>query len=156
MVTRHNPTINEYLLEDEYTSEDMLDLGDESKEFAMAFGLADGSSRILNDPFFVRWQAQYILKEIDEYGKKTTQKKAIDLHPCTTEDFSKFYPPDERKKARIEDLKTKGGLYCADWKKHGVKLYGEDRDNSYSMLDINAIPCHVRQADSQVKCNGDK
>ena len=56
MATRHNPTINEYLLEDEYTSDDVLDLGDESKDIAMAFGLTDNfGETILNDPFFVRW-----------------------------------------------------------------------------------------------------
>ena len=42
MVTRNSPTINEYLLEDEITSDDNLDLGDESIDIAMAFGLVDG------------------------------------------------------------------------------------------------------------------
>ena len=45
MLTRQNPMINEYLLEDEYTSDDMLGLGDESKDFAMAFGLTTKTAK---------------------------------------------------------------------------------------------------------------
>ena len=147
--------INEFLLESEYTSDDVLDLGDESRDFAMAFGLADGASRLVNDPFFVRWQATYNRYVIDENGKRS-EKTPIELHPCTAEDFAKFHPADERKKALIDDMKKNGGLFCADWKKHGVKLWGEDRDNAYSLLDVNALPCHVRQSDSQANCNSDK
>ena len=60
LVTRQNPTINEYILKNEYSSDDVMDLGDISNDFSYAFGLVSSTGRPFNDPRFVRWLATYV------------------------------------------------------------------------------------------------
>ena len=60
LVTRHNPTINTYTLKNEYSSDDKMDLGDDSYDFSYAFGLVSEEGKPFNDPRFVKWLATYV------------------------------------------------------------------------------------------------
>ena len=60
LVTRHNPTINTYTLKNEYSSDDKMDLGDNSYDFNYAFGLVSVAGKPFNDPRFVKWLATYV------------------------------------------------------------------------------------------------
>ena len=59
LVTRQNPTINEYILKNEYSSDDVMDLGDTTNDFIYAFGLVSVTGKPFNDPRFVRWLGTY-------------------------------------------------------------------------------------------------
>ena len=66
MITVSTPSINEFVLTNEYTSEDKLNLGHGGDDFMMAFGLVDSQWKPFNNPRFVKWLAMYYTAE--NYG----------------------------------------------------------------------------------------
>ena len=89
---RHNPRIVMYQEKDAFQSEDEFNPAD-SDGFMIAVGFIDFLSGVpRNDPRFVKW---INFHQTYEAGKFVA-KSAYNLHPCTEEDFKKFYPPEER------------------------------------------------------------
>ena len=67
------------------------------------------------------------------------------LHPCTEEDYAKFYKPNVGSKKNFEYYKEKKAWMCVDsFDKNGkpwdANLYGITGLDARS-LDINFIPC---------------
>jgi len=77
-------------LENAFDNQDKLHLA-EHDDFMMAFGLHGFYSGLKADPRYIKWVARHF---ISEEGRIT--ERLIPMHPCTEEDFAKFYPPDKR------------------------------------------------------------
>ena len=74
-------------------------------------------------------------------GQETIEQEF--LHPCTAEEMGEFYPPaDAQTAAEVERLWSGGHLYCFDWKRKPVELFGSwhNRDN-FSQHELQLIPC---------------
>ena len=68
------------------------------------------------------------------------------MHPCTAEDYAKFYPPDQRSKGTIERIRAAPNrdMLCLDWAEAGIDLFGTESSGTYSEIDIGVLPCNVR------------
>ena len=54
------------------------------------------------------------------------------MHPCTDEDFEKFYTVDKRSAEMLEFYTTNGGLHCIDFQKLELEIYGSwSLDDNY-------------------------
>ena len=49
------------------------------------------------------------------------------MHPCTEEDFDKFYPVEKRSANVFESFKKDGGLHCIDWQGKDLELFGSSQ-----------------------------
>ena len=64
------------------------------------------------------------------------------MHRCTEADLAKFYEPEKSTKPRVEAFRETGGLFCLDWQKLNVELYGYwQAAANYGGLDIIVAPC---------------
>ena len=63
------------------------------------------------------------------------------MHPCTTEDYAKFFPTAAPFRKEIDNLKQQEGLFCLDWQKEGFELFGSNNQKRHSLVDIRAVPC---------------
>ena len=64
------------------------------------------------------------------------------MKPCTKEDFEKFYTVEKRSASLFASYQANGGLFCIDWQKVNLELYGTWQfDSHYSAVDILVAPC---------------
>ena len=90
LMTRKGPTINTYVQTDAFSGEDHYNTVDNN--FMVAFSVEDYLTyEFKNDPRYVKWFARY-LRVID--GVSTVRE--VPMHPCTDEDYGKFFPVDDR------------------------------------------------------------
>ena len=90
LVTRHNPSIVEYLETDALDAMDEYNPG-EDEGFMIAVGLVRfETGEPLNDPRYLKWVNMHYSVEGGVYIPLQTTS----MHPCTEEDYKRFYPPD--------------------------------------------------------------
>ena len=83
------------------------------------------------------------------------------MHPCTNEDYEKFYPASGSSKPRIEAAKKNGGLLCLDSldiknQKIKRKLFGSHDSQPNRTLVIMLRPCIPEQLTEKNKHLEDK
>ena len=88
MALRYNPTLVSFVVEDVFTTEDNFALNDPEFSFMIAVGLNSFYSGAKSDPTYIKWFAR---KFVSTDGVITNE--VLPMHPCTEEDFAKFYPP---------------------------------------------------------------
>ena len=86
------------------------------------------------------------------------------VHPCSEEDYGKFYPRAEKAKEKFEDLRKKKAWMCIDERdEEGVlvnqNLFGSDENGPNRRLEIIYKPCvptvmewHQNDTDYATKC----
>ena len=90
LLSRFNPTINQFNEEDYYANDDRLSLADTN--FNMAFAIEDHYKReSRHDPRYLKWAALYIQRK----GKQETRVE-LPMYPCSPYDFDKFFPVEPR------------------------------------------------------------
>ena len=83
MLERKNPLISTNDVPSELSDEYDLD----AEEFMMAFGLEDVNGKmLLHDPDYIKWVAGIW------YWTEKEESAFYPLHPCTDQEFAKFYP----------------------------------------------------------------
>ena len=67
------------------------------------------------------------------------------MHTCTEEDYSKFYPVDQRSSAALNRIKKEPhrSMLCLDWDNAGIDLYGTESSGIFSELDLVIMPCNA-------------
>lgn len=121
MLMRHDPVINTYVEEDGL--QDMV-FDTKNSDFQIAVGLGKYLTNIVyNDPHYLHWIASFYIAGRDE---NDPESKKVKMHPCTTEDYAKFFPTAAPFRNEIDNLRQQGGLFCLDWQKEGVELFGSN------------------------------
>ena len=139
LLSRFNPSINQFNEEDYYTNDDRLSLADTN--FNMAFAIEDHYLReSRHDPRYLKWAALYIQR----MGKQETRHE-LPMYPCTPFDYDKFFPVEERSRAQLEEIRNnpKRELLCIDWSVAEAEIYGTQSSGVYGTLDIVAMPCNM-------------
>ena len=112
LLTKHNPQIVEYEETDALDSTDVYNPG-EAEDFMIAVGLFHFlTGEPINDPRYIKWINMF--SRFDREG--FTPINAYNLHPCTEEDYKRFYPPEKQAEDKVEELKRSNGLFCMDFK----------------------------------------
>ena len=105
----------------------------------MAFVIEDTQTGVLlDDPKFVKWFAIYTH---GVEGRVT--KRAVPMHPCTDDEFGKFYEPSKAYADRFEGLRRSGSMMCIDWVGEDLPIYGTESSGNFGLLDVMAVPCHM-------------
>ena len=66
----------------------------------------------LNDPRYVKW-----INMFSSFGSGGfSPRSAHILHPCTEEDYQRFYPPEKQAEDNVAELKRSNGLFCMDFR----------------------------------------
>ena len=118
LIQRHNPNVVSYNLEGDLTSEDRFDLSSDQFGFMIAAGFHGFYSGAKSDHTYIKWFARTMTST-----NGVISSRIIPMHPCTDEDFAKFYPPKKSSEAVVKKYKAAGGLFCLD-SLEGIELYG--------------------------------
>ena len=90
LVSRSNPSVNNYTEREVYGPEDLFKLVDE--EFMIAFSLDDYNTQETKmDTNYVKYFVMY-----SNLTAGVRQNTEIPLHTCTEEDYARFYPVESR------------------------------------------------------------
>ena len=132
---RKNPAITTFTDPNAFGPEQTFSTGVDGFQIAIA---ADHFTQgVRKDPRYLQFIARLYF---DNEG--SISSKYFKMHPCTEEDFEKFYPIERRSASIFESFKKDGGLYCIDWQSAGMDLFGSERfDETYQGIDIAVIPC---------------
>ena len=98
------------------------------------------TKQIISDYRYIRYYA-----ELRQYDTRTSSavKNNYPLHPCTKEEFGRFFAPESSATAeKTKRLQEDGDLFCLDWKKLDFSLYGSWRETGdYNAINVRLIPC---------------
>ena len=94
-MTRSNPIIREFVDQDAFGPEDKFDTS--GRDFQLAIALSDVNGKILTNSRYIK----YLVRLYKQQGQ-TVDVKHYPMHPCTSEDFHKFYPIEDRSIAAVE------------------------------------------------------
>ena len=111
--------------------------GDE--DFRMAFAVTDwGRNYSKSDPRYVQWRVAVVSHE----GERIEVEQLL-LHPCSDAELAEFYPPKNQAVAiEVNALQAGSHLFCLDWQKHGLEVYGDWRTGSnFSSVQVSLVPC---------------
>mmetsp|Transcript_27802 Transcript_27802/g.34542 ORF Transcript_27802/g.34542 Transcript_27802/m.34542 type:complete len:192 (-) Transcript_27802:347-922(-) len=136
LMIRKNPLITEFVDKNGIELGEKFDLGDSN--FMVAVGMESWTRGMRDDPKFVHWVAT-VYTVTDNVSKS----EYYPMHPCTDEDYSRFFPADERTAKKVESYRLIGGLKCLDAAViDDFDLYGTwESDSSYRAIDLVAAPC---------------
>ena len=96
----------------------------------------------LNDPRYLKWINTYFSVEGGVYNSK----QAHVMHPCTEEDYEKFFSPDMNAALTIEQLKKDGALFCLDVDHLKTQNIRGNMDvGDFTYVDLMVVPCHTRE-----------
>ena len=104
----------------------------------IAFSLEDKFGKMLPfDPKYVRWFATTW-----EY-RGTGHLTYYPLHPCTEEEFEKFYSAKDQQTANeVANYQESGNLFCLHPKILEFNMWGSEMKGSeYNVIDIQLAPC---------------
>ena len=64
------------------------------------------------------------------------------MHPCTDEEFARFYEPEVKSRKKVKRIQEQSGFYCVNWEEIDFELQGYwQSGQEYVGLDIVAAPC---------------
>ena len=134
----HNPSVTSFISEDALSSDDVFQLSE--NDFMFAFTLQDGVSRKAKmDRRYIKWQAAFY----SFLNGKLEKWHLVDVYPCTETDYEKFYEPGKQTKGRFEEHRENKDLYCIDFEKAKLGLWGDVGSGTYANIDLMAVPCHM-------------
>ena len=120
LLTKKNPSVTKFLNEGALSMDDNFDLYD--SDFMIAFTLIDGiAETAMLDKRFIKWQAAYYTFE----SGKLVDWFPVDFYKCKDEDFAKFHEPSASTKGRFNKYRDNDYMYCIDWDKEKLSLYGD-------------------------------
>ena len=72
-----------------------------------------------------------------------SQTEDIPVYRCSEEDYSKFYPVDNKGAEQLKRIQEDEDrqLYCIDWRRIGPDLFGSEANGHYGHIDIAVVPC---------------
>ena len=141
MLNKENPTVFSYFEPDAVDVDYMFNMIDE--DFMIAFSLEDyntGETKMNTD--YVKFYAMY--SDMKDGKRGTTE---VPLHKCTEEDYSRFYPVEQRSSSLLNKYKTKDNmqLFCLDLDKlYDLPLFGTQAVKTFGSLQFMAVPCNMR------------
>ena len=134
MINRKNPLVNTNEVPNELGT--VYETGKE--DFMIAFAAVHWLEGPRTDSRFIQWT---VVQENQSDGNELTLTY-YPVHPCTAEDFARFYPTDIKSKKKVENYKALGIFMCLDWSYDDFDLYGNWRiDDSYTSLEPAMYPC---------------
>ena len=73
------------------------------------------------------------------------------LHPCTSSELSKFYPPDTPVTAnKLQNLGDNSQLFCFDWSRLDFEIYGDWQSGlDFNLLEVGLQPCMSIASDEE-------
>ena len=92
------------------------------EEFMVAFTLEDYHTlETKMDTRYVKFFAEY-----SQMINGVRERKEIGLHPCTEEEYARFYPVERNTAPLVEKYKTIANrtLFCLDLNSQDFKLFG--------------------------------
>lgn len=140
LYSRHNPIVNTYLERDVYGPEDSFDML--AEEFMVAFTLEDyNTQQTKTDTRYVKFFAEYSNMTSGE-----RDRLEISLHPCTDEEYARFYPVERRSSSVLNSFRTNPNrtLFCLGKELEEVILHGTLESGNFGALSFNALPCNHR------------
>ena len=67
------------------------------------------------------------------------------MHSCTAEELSKFYPPEETIKTKVDLFIQNGAFQCIDLQEGNTELYGFwESGGNYAGVGVNVVPCGLK------------
>jgi len=151
LVTRKNPGVAQYLLEDAFSKNFTIDLNDLS--FAFYVHDAD-TNEPLDDPNHVEWSP--MLMQDDPHGKNYMP---IPFHKCSDEEFEEMPHPTKNQREKYEWLKNEKRMYCLNHRDQfgellHLNLRGGSSSHNHTFLSIMYRPCIPTQRTEQNKDTG--
>ena len=148
LLTNRNPLVTKY------EEEDALDLvnvwSTSGNDFAMAFAVEHFEEGPKTDPHYLKWVVAHSIMVNGEFSETF-----YETHPCTDDDFGKFYEVEKRSQQKFDQLR--GNFFCLDWESLDLKIHGSFRsDTSYSAIELLLLPCATRvKTSDDVTIGGD-
>ena len=141
MLLRKRPEIVSLTDDSGIGSDYSYDTSGKEESFQLAISLKNYRTGIRNDPRYVQ-----SVVGVEQRVDGVTKTFFYPLHPCTKNDFAKFYPVEARSKGTVNQLIAAGGLQCLDWEVAKLApLRGHWRtDESYTAYDVQFVPCSMR------------
>ena len=91
----------------------------------------------------VRWVAEIVETDGERFW---TERKPVGTHKCSKEDKAKFYNPRHGQERIFEKLFESNEMFCLDSVDLGpFELYGTQDFQKHRRLDINYLPCELKQ-----------
>ena len=110
LVTRKNPTINDYLIPSHFDALESVNLNEIG--FKVAFSFRNYfSEELIDDSRFVRW---IVRKNGIKNGKEF--EELVPYHKCTDADYAGFYPVAKNSESPLKAIREdpKKNLFCLD------------------------------------------
>jgi len=95
---------------------------------------------------------------IENDGNEDLDVQELELHICTKEDFTNFYPPSKGTVDKFEILKNEESMYCinqedANGDPIDLNIWGKNEVEHHRRLDISFMPCKpVFTTDESIPC----
>lgn len=140
LLSRHNPIVNTYLERDVFDETFEFDI--QREDLMVAFTLEDYNTLVTkSDTRYVKFFVQY-----SNMTNGDRQMHEIGLHPCTEEDYAKFYPVETRSSSLLDRYLTRDDstLYCLDEEDFDYLLFGTQEVKTFGSLQFMAVPCNMR------------
>ena len=106
--------------------------------FMMAIGVQSwfGNS-VKNDSRYIKpWAFN-----VDRDDDRAYNWKLISMHPCTDEDYEKFYTPDQDSLQTVNIMRESNGLYCIDWDSSDFFVHGSDSSAELAAVELAIHSC---------------
>ena len=144
MVTYSNPNVNSYVLENELHGLAYNLISSEEK-FAMAFALENSvTEEPLVDHTIFKWFATYKEKR----NGNVVEQREVPMRVCTAKDMEKFELKSKNVVKKVNRHTSLRSLHCIDSDAvSSLRLHGDQDSDSYSFVDIMAIPCGQKETE---------
>ena len=138
LLVKHNPQILQ--INDDDALDNSSSWSTSEKDFAMAFAVEHFSSGYKNDAQYFKWLVAHYV-QVD--GVFTIMYH--ETHPCTEDDYEKFYEIDRRSQQKFQTLRDSNYFQCLDWAALDLDIKGSFLlDNTYSAIELLLVPCTTR------------